>query len=397
MGSGAVGRDRLVPVALAERAAGNALVLEELIRAAAAGNEDEVPTTVGALLQARVGQLGGLARRALLAASVFGQRFCAVDIAPLVADVGPHGALEGRAAFESSDAAPDTDSGAGAGVDPATKLTQALERLLDAEMIEPDGPARHGRSAVFRFRHALMRDAAYELLSPVGARRLHQLAAEHLLTRGLADAMVVAEHLSAAGLSERAAAHYLRAAEQASSANALHETLVRAEKGLACAPSGAVATHLAAIQIWALGWSGQWDRLLTLAETALPRLEPGSAWWCRCLAMLIGVSFLTGDEPMLARMTATLFAADPAPGALVAYLDALNVGLGSGTMIGRYRLCVRYYRRALEVTTERAHEASSARAWSSTTTAAAYSASPIPWSRTTSGSILRRPWPRPRP
>jgi tetratricopeptide (TPR) repeat protein len=298
--------DRLI-----EQASGNALYLEELIRAAANGGVNDFPTTVSAMLQARMGLLEPRARRVLLAASVLGQRFALEQLEPL---------LDGES-------------------------TQVIEQLIEAEMLEPEHPD------VLRFRHGLLRDAAYGLLSHDGARELHRIAAEHLIASD-ADPMIIADHLSSAGLGERAASYYLRAAEQASAANALDETLRRAEKGLACTPTGPVAAHLAAIQIWALGWLGRWDSCMSLAEATLPRLEPGSAWWSRCLAMFIGVGFLTGDEPTLARMTALLFSATPRSGALVPYLDALNVGIGSGTMIGRYGLAARYYRRAVEV----AHE-----------------------------------------
>src|SRR5262245_20471765 len=52
---------------------GAALVLEELIRAAAEGQIDRRPDTVIAMLQARIGHLPAGARRAVLAASIFGQ------------------------------------------------------------------------------------------------------------------------------------------------------------------------------------------------------------------------------------------------------------------------------------------------------------------------------------
>lgn len=304
------------------QASGNALYLEELIRAAAQGGVEDFPSTVSAMLQARMEQLDRDARRTLLAASVLGQQF---SVEALIATLD--------------------------GIDHAS-LQLALERLIDAEMLErasQPGPAERAIHPALRFRHALLRDTAYLLLAPDGARALHRLAAEHLISRASSDNMILAEHLFRAGLGEQAAVYYLRAAEQASAANALDEALRRAEKGLACTPTGEVAIYLAAIQTWALGWMGQWTTIVTLAESTLARLAPGSAWWSRCIAMLIGVGTLTGDAELLSRTTATLFAAAPQPGALVAYLDALNVGIGSGTMIGRYKLAARYHRRALQV------------------------------------------------
>src|SRR5262249_35416961 len=59
---------------LVARSAGNALYLEELIRAAGAGRT-AVPETVVAMLQARIGLLPPPARRVLRACSVFGETF----------------------------------------------------------------------------------------------------------------------------------------------------------------------------------------------------------------------------------------------------------------------------------------------------------------------------------
>ncbi|HMI92912.1 MAG TPA: protein kinase, partial [Polyangiales bacterium] len=56
-----------------ERAGGNAFYLEELIRAAAEGDPEELPATVLAMVQARFGRLPPEARQVLRAASIFGQ------------------------------------------------------------------------------------------------------------------------------------------------------------------------------------------------------------------------------------------------------------------------------------------------------------------------------------
>ena len=57
------------------QAAGNALFLEELIRALAEGAGEELPETVLAMLQARFLRLDPGARRVLRAASFFGETF----------------------------------------------------------------------------------------------------------------------------------------------------------------------------------------------------------------------------------------------------------------------------------------------------------------------------------
>ena len=74
-------------------AAGNALYLEELIRAADAGRE-AIPGTVLAMLQARIGLLPAAARRVLRAASVYGESFPLAGVEVLLRSVSASGELE---------------------------------------------------------------------------------------------------------------------------------------------------------------------------------------------------------------------------------------------------------------------------------------------------------------
>src|SRR5262249_37436872 len=71
---------------LVEQSAGNALFLEELIRAAATGKGDALPETVLAMMQARLDRLPAEARRVLRAASVFSNVFWTTGVGALVGD-----------------------------------------------------------------------------------------------------------------------------------------------------------------------------------------------------------------------------------------------------------------------------------------------------------------------
>ncbi|WP_148313870.1 ATP-binding protein [Sorangium cellulosum] len=121
---------------IVEQAAGNALYLEELIRAAAEGKLDELPGALMAMLQARLVRLDTSARRVLLAASVFGETFWRGGLLAL---------LGGAASQEV------VDSG--------------LSALLTAEVIAFQRDSRLAGEPEYRFRHALTRDAAYGLLT----------------------------------------------------------------------------------------------------------------------------------------------------------------------------------------------------------------------------------------
>ena len=92
--------ERLARQALGERAGadvieritarfeGNAFYLEELIRAVADGRE-ELPETVLGMVQARLEALDAGTRRALRAASVFGERFCEGGASALLGSGAP--------------------------------------------------------------------------------------------------------------------------------------------------------------------------------------------------------------------------------------------------------------------------------------------------------------------
>jgi hypothetical protein len=64
---------------LVEQSAGNALFLEELIRGVAEGQGAQTPGTVLAMLQSRLQRLEPLLRRVLLAGSIFGRTFWALE------------------------------------------------------------------------------------------------------------------------------------------------------------------------------------------------------------------------------------------------------------------------------------------------------------------------------
>jgi tetratricopeptide (TPR) repeat protein len=146
---------------ISARAAGNPLYLRELVRAL--GPDDDVETLPGsldALLTARLDQLPPADRHLVCRAAVLGQRF-ATDLLPVVLDEG---------------SAPVTPS--------------VLARIRD--FVGPVPGARLG------FGHALIRDAAYELLPYRTRRMLHGRVAEHLTASGSADPGVLSYHFFAA-------------------------------------------------------------------------------------------------------------------------------------------------------------------------------------------------------
>lgn len=166
---------------------GNALFLEELIRAEAERPMDRKAETVVAMLQARIGHLESGPRRAVLAASVFGLVMWQGGVAKLLG---------------LQEQAPEVESW--------------MRALVQAELLEMHDSSRMPCQKEYGFRHALVRDAAYGLLTEGDQKLGHKLAALFLETADLQVAQaILAHHYRQAGLLEQALARYLQACDRA--------------------------------------------------------------------------------------------------------------------------------------------------------------------------------------
>jgi len=155
---------------LVAHADGNAFYLEELIRSAAEGGAAALHETVLSMIHGRLEALDPEARRVLRAASVFGQTFW-------------YGAVE-------------TLLGGGAGM-PA--LSGHLERLEQLEWISARAEAKFQGERELVFRHALVREAAYGMLTNEDRALGHRLAGAWLEQVGEPSAAVIGEHFERAG------------------------------------------------------------------------------------------------------------------------------------------------------------------------------------------------------
>ncbi len=117
---------------------------------------------------------------------------------------------------------------------PKTRLEDALEQLVQAELIFRRGTIPE---AVYSFKHALVRDAAYEGLLRSRRAQLHAALAGVLAEKfpEVADAEpeTLAHHLAEAGLTEQAVRYWLRAGGNAAQRSANVEAIAHLQKGLA--------------------------------------------------------------------------------------------------------------------------------------------------------------------
>jgi tetratricopeptide (TPR) repeat protein len=173
---------------MVEQSGGNALLLEELIRAAAEGQFDKKPDTVIAMLQARIGHLSASARRVLVAAAVFGQTLWNGGVARIL------------------DLPED-----------APELQESLRGLMAQELIEAQIGSRIPGQKEYVFRHALVCDAAYALLTDADRKIGPRRAAEFIAERGNPNQMqgLVGHHYRQAGSLDKAVEHFTSAGDQA--------------------------------------------------------------------------------------------------------------------------------------------------------------------------------------
>jgi tetratricopeptide (TPR) repeat protein/tRNA A-37 threonylcarbamoyl transferase component Bud32 len=272
-----------------ERAEGNAFFLEELIRALAEGPTSELPETVLGMVQARLDALGAEAKRVLRAASVFGATFWRGGASALL------------------------------GADPG----DVLARLAERETIMVRAVATIPGEQEFVFRHALVRDAAYAMLTDADRVVAHRMAGEWLAERRYPDAIVLAEHFARGGEPARAVRWYRRAAEQALEGNDLVAAIERAERGAACGADGEILGALRAIQGEAHRWRGELAAAEKRGMEAITRLPHASAAWLRAVGELGAAAGLLGHIDRVVQLAQQAAAATPKPSLLSVHLTCL--------------------------------------------------------------------------
>jgi predicted ATPase len=189
-----------------ERTGGVPLFVEEMTRAVLEGGSARVtgrgiPATLHDSLMARLDRLGQ-AKEVIQVAAVIGGEFSY----GLLNTVHPIGEEDLQAAIRSATAA----------------------ELVYARGVPPD--------ATYQFKHALVRDAAYEALLKSRRKELHSQIA-HVLMRRFPDMVtsapeVLAHHYTEAGLNEQAIPYWERAGRRATERSANKEAISHFTRGL---------------------------------------------------------------------------------------------------------------------------------------------------------------------
>ena len=115
----------------------------------------------------------------------------------------------------------------------ATALKEALEKLVESDILHQRGLLPQSR---YIFRHALIRDAAYQSLLRSTRKQYHKHIAQTLAERfpeiKETQPELLAHHYTEAGLTEKAAGYWLRAGQQAVARSAMTEACSQLQKGL---------------------------------------------------------------------------------------------------------------------------------------------------------------------
>jgi class 3 adenylate cyclase/tetratricopeptide (TPR) repeat protein len=176
-----------------ERAGGNPLFLEQLLRNAEEGSGEAVPASIQSLVLARMDRLTARDRQAFQAAAVIGQRFDVALLRRLIDD-------------------PD----------------YVCDALVANALVVPEGDD-------LLFAHALIQEGAYSTLLRTRRRELHRRAADWFATT---DPALYAQHLDRAD-DDRAPQAYLDAAVAQRTAYFIEAAVRLIERGLELAKQGA--------------------------------------------------------------------------------------------------------------------------------------------------------------
>jgi class 3 adenylate cyclase/predicted ATPase len=189
---------------VSERTGGVPLFVEEvtrlLLERGEQGGAQAIPPTLQQSLAARLDRLGS-ARETAQIGAVLGRGFS-------------YALLQSVAGLDES------------------ALRSSLERLAEADILFVEGD---GAQATYRFKHALIQDAAYDSLLKSRRQALHAQAAEILSESASPEPEAIAHHFTQAGLDDLAIEWWGKAGDQALRRSAFQEAIAHLGKAIAMA------------------------------------------------------------------------------------------------------------------------------------------------------------------
>jgi len=297
---------------LVAQAEGNPFYLEELIRAVAERGDEALPETVVAMVHARLGRLVDDERRLLRAASVFGEVFWSEGVAALLGDDLP-----------------------------APAIHAWLETLVDRELLVRRPDSRFPGMEEVAFRHALLREGAYAMLTEADRIAGHRLAAEWLERQGESEPMVLAEHYDRGQEPAQAGRFYFQAAARAAQAGDLEATIERARRALAHGLPEAERSVLFGVLAEVHCWRGEWEEGARWGEEGIRLAAPGSHPWAIAISAKMAIALREGKIDTLTELFRLLHTVAPGRDAVIPIVAAINFGCFFLCGVGRFALVER--------------------------------------------------------
>ena len=248
--------DEALVASCVQRAEGNPLFLDQLMRNAQTGDRT-LPGSIQSIVLARLDRLEPVDRQALQAASILGQRFTLEAVQSL------------------------------------TSIACSCEEMVERGLVRPEGQG-------YIFNHALIHEAVYASLLRSRRQELHLRAAAWFAAR---DPVLHAQHLDAARNSGAAAA-YLRAA-QAESDRQQHERALRlCGRGLELAADQWLQFALGCLRAEVLRELGQTDASVQAFEAVAELAEDSEQRARALLGLASGLRILDRHREALAAVDA---------------------------------------------------------------------------------------------
>ncbi|MFO0586480.1 MAG: protein kinase [Polyangiaceae bacterium] len=322
------------------RSGGDPLFIEELARAATSPRRGELPETVLAMVAARLDAFEAEARRVLRAGSVFGATFWLGGVTQLLG-----------------------------GAQHASETAEWLHELEVREVVARVDPSRIQGETEYTFRHAMLREAAYAMLTESDRTLGHRLAGRFLERTGETDAMALAGHFERGQMPAAAARAYLRAAEDALHGNDFDASLDRVQRGLACLIAAAAAGQdaetveihrsappaerlargesgkLLLLEAEVRRWRGEFAEAERCAHEAMRRLPEGSEAWFKAGAEGILASGRLGRIDAMVEVAERLCACDAFGQDTDGKVHSLGRTVSQLVSAGRYDLADRIFAR----------------------------------------------------
>ncbi len=231
-----------------ERAEGNPLFLEQLLRNVQESETASIPPTIQSLVLARMDRLEARDKQALQAASVVGKRFSLAALRFLIDDP-----------------------------------EYGCDELVACDLVRP-------AASDYLFAHALIQEGVYSSLLHSRKRELHRKAADWF---GEQESILRAEHLDRAG-DPQAPQAYLSAAMDQALRSRYDVALQLAERGVELATTGALRCALILLRGDLLRELGRSQDSITAFQEAL-QLAEDEALRCRAWMGVAAGNRVTGD------------------------------------------------------------------------------------------------------